>query len=67
MAESKKIYTSQQYYANFEGDAGNTPANFKGLGYYSRTSLEDIINNFNGNMIDNINSDCYQLFQLRIR
>ena len=46
MAESKKIYTSQQYYANFEGDAGNTPANFKGLGYYSRTSLEDIINNF---------------------
>lgn len=46
MAESKKIYTSQQYYANFEGDAGNTPADFKGLGYYSRTSLEDIINNF---------------------
>lgn len=46
MAESKKIYTSQQYYANFEGDAGNTPANFKGLGYYSRTSLEDVINNF---------------------
>ena len=46
MAESRKIYTSQQYYANFEGDAGNTPANFKGLGYYSRTSLEDIINNF---------------------
>jgi hypothetical protein len=46
MAESRKIYTSQQYYANFEGDAGNTPANFKGLGYYSRTSLEDVINNF---------------------
>jgi hypothetical protein len=46
MAESRKIYTSQQYYANFEGDAGNTPADFKGLGYYSRTSLEDIINNF---------------------
>ena len=46
MAESRKIYTSQQYYANFEGDAGNTPANFQGLGYYSRTSLEDIINNF---------------------
>ena len=46
MAESRKIYTSQQYYANFEGDSGNTPANFKGLGYYSRTSLEDIINNF---------------------
>lgn len=46
MAESRKIYTGQQYYANFEGDAGNTPANFKGLGYYSRTSLEDIINNF---------------------
>lgn len=46
MAESRKIYTSQQYYANFEGDAGNTPADFKGLGYYSRTSLEDVINNF---------------------
>lgn len=46
MAESRKIYTGQQYYANFEGDAGNTPANFKGLGYYSRTSLEDVINNF---------------------
>lgn len=46
MAESRKIYTSQQYYANFEGDAGNTPADFQGLGYYSRTSLEDIINNF---------------------
>jgi hypothetical protein len=46
MAESRKIYTSQQYYANFEGDAGNTPADFKGLGYYSRTSLEDIVNNF---------------------
>jgi len=46
MAESRKIYTSQQYYANFEGDGGNTPANFQGLGYYSRTSLEDIINNF---------------------
>ena len=46
MAESRKIYTGQQYYANFEGDAGSTPADFKGLGYYSRTSLEDIINNF---------------------
>ena len=44
MAESRKIYTSQQYYANFEGDSGNTPANFQGLGYYSRTSLEDVIN-----------------------
>lgn len=46
MAESRNIYTEQAYYADFEGDAGNTPADFKGLGYYKRTSLEDIINNF---------------------
>ena len=46
MAESRKIYTNQAYFANFENDAANTPANFKGLGYYRRTSLEDVINNF---------------------
>ena len=46
MAESRKIYTGQQYYAKHEGDTGNIPADFKGLGYYSRTSLEDVINNF---------------------
>ena len=46
MAESRNIYTNQAYFANFENDAANTPANFKGLGYYSRTSLEDVINNF---------------------
>lgn len=46
MAETRKIYTSKQYYAQFEGDSANTPSDFKGLGYYSRTSLEDVINNF---------------------
>lgn len=46
MAESRKIYTGQQYYAKHEGDTGNIPADFQGLGYYSRTSLEDVINNF---------------------
>ena len=46
MAESKKIYTSQEYYADFENDVANTPADFKGLGYYSRTNLEDVVNNF---------------------
>tara|TARA_B110000879_G_scaffold40595_2_gene56954 strand:- start:1666 stop:2625 length:960 start_codon:yes stop_codon:yes gene_type:complete len=46
MAESRNIYTEQAYHADFEADAGNTPADFKGLGYYKRTSLEDIINNF---------------------
>lgn len=46
MAESRKIYTNQAYFADFENDAANTPADFKGLGYYRRTSLEDVINNF---------------------
>lgn len=46
MAESRKVYTNQAYFANFENDAANTPADFKGLGYYRRTSLEDVINNF---------------------
>jgi len=46
MAESKKIYTNQAYFANFENDVANTPADFKGLGYYRRTSLEDVINSF---------------------
>lgn len=46
MAETRKQYTGQQYYAQHQGDSGNIPSDFKGLGYYSRTSLEDIINNF---------------------
>ena len=46
MAESRKIYTNQAYFADFENDVANTPADFKGLGYYRRTSLEDVINNF---------------------
>ena len=46
MAETRKQYTEQQYYAQHQSDSGNIPSDFKGLGYYSRTSLEDIINNF---------------------
>lgn len=46
MAESRKIYTDQAYNADFDGDTANIPADFKGLGYYSRTSIEDIVNNF---------------------
>jgi hypothetical protein len=46
MAESRKVYTNQAYFANFENDAANTPSDFKGLGYYRRVSLEDVINNF---------------------
>ena len=46
MAESRKIYTNQAYFADFENDAASTPTDFKGLGYYHRTSLEDVINNF---------------------
>ena len=30
MAESRKIYTNQAYFADFENDAANTPADFKG-------------------------------------
>lgn len=46
MAELNKIYTEKNYYAKFENDVANIPADFKGLGYYQRTSLEDVINNF---------------------
>jgi len=46
MAESRKIYTDQAYNAIFDGVPGDSPADFKGLGYYSRTSIEDIVNNF---------------------
>ena len=46
MAESKKVYTNQAYFADFESNTAHIPANFKGLGYYSRTSLEDVINSF---------------------
>jgi hypothetical protein len=46
MAESRKIYTDQAYQANFDGVPANSPIDFKGLGYYSRTSVEDIVNNF---------------------
>ena len=46
MAESTKLYNDKSYYAKHEGNTGNIPENFEGLGYYSRTNLEDIINNF---------------------
>ena len=46
MAESRNLYTSKQYYAKHQGDAANIPADYQGLGYYRRTSLEDVINNF---------------------
>lgn len=46
MAESKKIYTDKEYYAKHEGNVASVPDNYQGLGYYSRTSVEDIVNNF---------------------
>src|SRR6056300_1725130 len=46
MAETRKLYNERAYYADQQGDTANIPADFKGLGYYRRTSLEDVINNF---------------------
>lgn len=46
MAETRKLYTQRQYYAKHQGDTANIPDDFKGLGYYRRTNLEDAINNF---------------------
>ena len=46
MAETRKLYNERGYYAKHQGDTGNIPSDFLGLGYYRRTSLEDIINNF---------------------
>jgi len=46
MAESRKLYNPKSYYANHQGDTDNIPEDFKGLGYYRRTNLEDAINNF---------------------
>jgi len=46
MAESKKLYTEKGYYAKYEGDEANIPDSFEGLGYYSRTNVKDIVNNF---------------------
>ena len=43
MAESRKLYTDADYLANYDGEAG---ADVVDLGYYQRTNLEDIINNF---------------------
>tara|TARA_E500000318_G_scaffold14217_2_gene13847 strand:+ start:1490 stop:2434 length:945 start_codon:yes stop_codon:yes gene_type:complete len=46
MAETRKLYNERGYYAKHQGDTGNIPSDFLGLGYYRRTSLEDVINNF---------------------
>jgi hypothetical protein len=46
MATSRKENTESAYYADFDGRPGDVPAGFKGLGYYSRTSIEDVVNNF---------------------
>lgn len=46
MAESRKIYTERQYYAKHQNDSANIPSDFKGLGYYSRASVNDIVTNF---------------------
>lgn len=46
MAESRKLYTGQQYYAKHQGDTANIPSDFAGLGYYRRVNLDDVINNF---------------------
>ena len=43
MAESRKLYTDADYLAFHDGEDGATPVD---LGYYQRTNLEDIINNF---------------------
>lgn len=46
MAESGKIYTGRQYYAKHQGDTANIPTDYKGLGYYSRTNVQDVVTNF---------------------
>lgn len=46
MAESKKLYTEKGYYAEREGNTADVPSDFQGLGYYTRTNIEDIVNNF---------------------
>ena len=46
MAESKQNYTNKAYYADFENRLADVPADFEGLGYYQRSSLQDIIDNF---------------------
>lgn len=46
MATSRKENTESAYYADFEGRLNDVPAGFKGLGYYSRTSIEDVVNSF---------------------
>ena len=51
MAESRKQYTDADYAANYDGVAGAANVD---LGYYQRTNLEDMINNF---MVAYVGSD----------
>ena len=44
MAISRKVHTELGYYADFESRVADIPADFQGLGYYSRTSIEDVVN-----------------------
>ncbi len=44
MAGSSRIYTEADYYSQHQG--GDAPDEFKGLGYYSRTNLENVVNTF---------------------
>ena len=46
MADQQHKYTDSQYYAKFEARAADVPDDFEELGYYQRTSLEEIIDNF---------------------
>ena len=43
MAESRKLYTDADYLAHYDGELNVDAVD---LGYYQRTNLEDIINNF---------------------
>ena len=43
MAESRKLYNDADYLAFYDGEPGSSPVD---LGYYQRTNLEDVINNF---------------------
>lgn len=46
MADQKHKYTDSQYYAKFEARTADVPDDFEELGYYQRSSLEEIIDNF---------------------
>lgn len=46
MAEDKLKYTERGYYAKFEARPDDIPDDFGSLGYYQRSSVQDIIDNF---------------------